>query len=172
MSFKKGNTEQSSKTQLYQTKTVSEKNISGKNNDMTHLLHLNKYFIESNVEELEKYIHEENIYDSDVKTVLNHHNIETINVPDPYNIYPVFYSILFNKNDQTTILSSLIQNGANLNQIYKFEEGPNKGEQHTIFTLACLKNLPNVIKLLIDNPQIYPNFAITPTADTKNITRL
>ena len=240
MSFKKGNTEQSSKTQLYQTKTVSEKNISGKNNDMTHLLHLNKYFIESNVEELEKYIHEEKIYDSEeiaiaikkllekydptnknfykmldillkrkwpinkvleisqkdypkflifeenkpkqkitlltlaikledeefVKTVLNHHNIETINMPDPYNIYPVFYSILFNKKDQTTILSSLIQNGANLNQIYKFEEGPNKGEQHTIFTLACLKNLPNVIKLLIDNPQIYPNFAITPTADT------
>ena len=65
MSFKKGNTEQSSKTQLYQTKTVSEKNISGKNNDMTHLLHLNKYFIESNVEELEKYIHEEKIYDSE-----------------------------------------------------------------------------------------------------------
>ena len=65
MSHKKVNIEQSSKPQLYQTMSVSDKNIPGKNIDMTltHLLHLNQYINESKIEELQNYILEEKISD-------------------------------------------------------------------------------------------------------------
>ena len=48
MSHKKVNIEQSLKPQLYQTMSVSDKNIPGKKIDLTltHLLHLNHYINE------------------------------------------------------------------------------------------------------------------------------
>ena len=242
MSHKKGNIDQT-KTQLYKTISVSEKNISGKNINLTltHLLHLNQYINESNIEELKKYIQEEKISDSKeigdiikellkkygpdnkkfyimldillktgwpinseldlspkdypklfnfeegennemtltlltlaiilededfVKTVLKYHDKKSINKPDDKGLNAIIYSILYNKNDSTNILELLIERGADVHQIFKLDVGPNKYENHSIFTLACSQNLPNVIKYLIDNTEIYVNFAITPTGDT------
>ena len=246
MSHKKVNIEQSSKPQLYQTMSVSEKNIPGKNIDktLTHLLHLNQYINESKIEELKNYIQEEKISDPKeigniikellkkyestnknfyimldillntgwpinyeieisqkdypklfnnlnyeeneinemtltlltlaiilddeefVKTVLNYHDINTINKPDNKGLCAIVYSILYNKNDKTNILELLLKKGADIDRVYKINIGPNKYLHHSIFTLACSQNLPNVIKYLIDNTKVYVNYGVTPTGDT------
>ena len=246
MSHKKVNIDQSSKPQLYQTMSVSEKNIPGKNIDMTltHLLHLNQFINESKIEELKNYIQEEKIsdpkeigniikellkkydptnknfyimldillntgwpinyeieisekdyprlfnyfnYEDDendemrltllslaiiledeefVKTVLKYHDRNSINKPDNKGLTAIIYSILYNKDDKTNILELLLKKGSDIDRIYKIDIEPYKYEQHSIFTLACSQNLPNVIKYLIDNSKVYVNYAITPTGDT------
>ena len=243
MSHKKGDIAQSSKAQFYQNYSVSEKNISGENNNLTltHLLHLNQIINESNIEQLKQYIQEEKISDQKeiediikallkkyypdnenfyimldillqtgwpidseieisrkdypeffghdeneknemtmtlltlaiiledevfVKTILNYHDAKSINKPDDKGLNAIIYSLLYNKKDQTNILELLIKKGADINQIFKLDISPNKYEKHSIFTLACLLNLPNVIKYLIDNTQVYVNFPVTPTGDT------
>ena len=98
--------------------------------------------------------------------VLKYHDKNTINEKDEKGQNAIINSILFNKNDNTDIINLLISHGANLNITFKLEISPNKFEEHSLFTLACYKNLPNVIKLLLDNPQIYVNFQVHPTGDT------
>ena len=100
------------------------------------------------------------------KIVLKYHDKNTINEKDEKGQNAIINSILFNKNDNTDIINLLISHGANLNITFKLEISPNKFEEHSLFTLACYKNLPNVIKLLLDNPQIYVNFQVHPTGDT------
>ena len=100
------------------------------------------------------------------KIVLKYHDKNTINEKDVKGQNAIINSILFNKNDNTDIINLLISHGANLNITFKLEISPNKFEEHSLFTLACYKNLPNVIKLLLDNPQIYVNFQVHPTGDT------
>ena len=100
------------------------------------------------------------------KIVLKYHDKNTINERDEKGLNAIINSILFNKNDNTDIINLLISHGADLNIIFKLEIAPNKLEEHSLFTLACYKNLPNVIKLLLDNPQIYVNFQVQPTGDT------
>ena len=100
------------------------------------------------------------------KLVLKYHDKNTINEKDEKGQNAIINSILFNKNDNTDIINLLISHGANLNITFKLEISPNKFEEHSLFTLACYKNLPNVIKLLLDNPQIYVNFQVHPTGDT------
>ena len=100
------------------------------------------------------------------KIVLKYHDKNTINEKDEKGQNAIINSILFNKNDNTDIINLLLSHGANLNITFKLEISPNKFEEHSLFTLACYKNLPNVIKLLLDNPQIYVNFQVHPTGDT------
>ena len=100
------------------------------------------------------------------KIVLKYHDKNTINEKDEKGQNAIINSILYNKNDNTDIINLLISHGANLNITFKLEISPNKFEEHSLFTLACYKNLPNVIKLLLDNPQIYVNFQVHPTGDT------
>ena len=236
MSHVKGNTDQTSKGQLYQTNSVSEKHIPSGKYDLTHILHLKEIINQFQVEELQNYIQKEKpsqieiktsinellkIYESKnqnfyimldillktgfpinsginfqmkeipknfsfeendevtlltlgillddidfVKTVLKYHDKKTINQKDKKGLNPIIYSILFNKNDNVDIFNLLIANGADMNQAFKIEVMPNKFEEHSIFTLACSKNLPNLIKLLIDNPQTYINYKINPSGDT------
>ena len=236
MSHIKGNTDQTSKGQLYQSNSVSEKHIPSGKYDLTHILHLKEFINQFQVEELQNYIQKEKpsqveiktainellkIYDPKnqkfyimleiflktgfpvnsninfqakefssnfnfqendeitllnlgillddfvfVKTVLKYHDKKSINQKDKKGLNAIIYSILFNKNDSTDIFSLLISSGAEINQIFKIELIPNMFEEHSLFTLACFKNLPNIIKLLIDNPQTYINFKINPSGDT------
>ena len=236
MSHLKGNNDQTLNNKIYQTKTVSDKNIPTNNNDLTHVLHLNELIKQSQVENLLNYIQKEKLSlfeiniginellkkyepknedfysmldiflqtgfpinyglnfpkkelllnfnldenekinlttlailleDIDfLKTVLKYHDMKTINQKDEKGFSPIIYSILYNNNDTTDILSLLISAGADINQIFKLEVAPNKFEDHSVFTLACYKNLPKVIKVLIDYPQTYVNFSVNPTGDT------
>jgi DNA polymerase sigma len=238
MSHLKGNIDQSSKGKLYQTKTVSDKNIPSTKNDLTHVLHLNDYIKQSKVEDLFNYIQKEKpsqfeikiainellkkyepkneifynmldiflktgwpinfginipqteaqkIYNFElneneeitllnlaillndiefVKLVLKYHDQQSINQLDKKGYNAIVYSVLYNKNDNTDVIKLLIANGANVNQNFKIEISPNKYEDHSIFTIACYKNLPNIIKVLVDNPQTYVNFTINPSGDT------
>ena len=236
MSHLKGNNDQTSKGQLYQTNSVSEKHIPSGKYDLTHILHLKEIINKFQVEELQNYIQKEKpsqieiktainellkIYESKnpnfyimldillktgfpinsginfqfkelpknfdfeendeinllmlgillddkdfVKTVLKYHDKKSINQKDKKGLNPIIYSILFNKNDNTDIFNLLLSNGADMNQAFKIQIMPNKYEEHSIFTLACSKNLPNLIKLLMDNPQTYINYKISPSGDT------
>ena len=236
MSHLKGNNDQTSKGQLYQTNSVSEKHIPSAKYDLTHILHLKEIINKFQVEELQNYIQKEKpsqieiktainellkIYESKnpnfyimldillntgfpinsginfqfkelpknfdfeendeinllmlgillddkdfVKTVLKYHDKKSINQKDKKGLNTIVYSILFNKNDNTDIFNLLLSNGADMNQAFKIQIMPNKYEEHSIFTLACSKNLPNLIKLLMDNPQTYINYKISPSGDT------
>ena len=144
MSYKKGNSEQSSKTQFYQTKTVSEKNISGKNNDMTHLLHLNTYFTESNIEELEKYIDEENIYDSEeianaIKKLLEIYD------PTNKNFYKML-DILLNRNWPINKVLEISQK--DYPKFLIFEENKPR-EKITLLTLAIKLEDEDFVKTVL-----------------------
>ena len=78
-----------------------------------------------------------------VKTVLNYHDINSINKPDNKGLCAIIYSILYNKNDKTNILELLLKKGADIDRVYKINIGPNKYLHHSIFTLACSQNLPS-----------------------------
>ena len=54
-----------------------------------------------------------NILDDEefVKTVLNYHDINSINKPDNKGLCAIIYSILYNKNDKTNILELLLKKG-------------------------------------------------------------
>jgi CCR4-NOT transcription complex subunit 4 len=78
-----------------------------------------------------------------VKTVLNYHDINSINKPDNKGLFAIIYSILYNKNDKTNILELLLKKGADIDRVYKINIGPNKYLHHSIFTLACSQNLPS-----------------------------
>ena len=101
-----------------------------------------------------------------VKIVLKYHDKKTINQIDNKGRSAIVYSILYNKNDNTDILNLLIANESEVNQTFKLETTPNKIEDHSIFTLACKKNLPNIIKVLVNNPNVYVNYAVYPSGDT------
>ena len=59
MSHIKGNNDQTSKGQLYQTNSVSEKHIPSGKYDLTHILHLKEIINKFQVEELQNYIQKE-----------------------------------------------------------------------------------------------------------------
>ena len=101
-----------------------------------------------------------------IRLVLKYHDTKTINQKDQKGFSPIIYSILNNKNDNTDILNMLITAGADMNQTVKLGTEPNKFQEHSPFTLACLKNLPKNIKLLLDNQKTYVNFGVIPTGDT------
>ena len=88
MSHLKGNIDQSSKGKLYQTKTVSDKNIPSTKNDLTHVLHLNDYIKQSKVEDLFNYIQKEKPSQFEIKIAIN----ELLKKYEPKN--EIFYNML------------------------------------------------------------------------------
>ena len=88
MSHLKGNIDQSSKGKLYQTKTVSDKNIPTTKNDLTHVLHLNDYIKQSKVEDLFNYIQKEKPSQFEIKIAIN----ELLKKYEPKN--EIFYNML------------------------------------------------------------------------------
>ena len=84
-----------------------------------------------------------NILDDEefVKTVLNYHDINSINKPDNKGLCAIIYSILYNKNDKTNILELLLKKGADIDRVYKINIGPNKYLHHSIFNSDSVKSL-------------------------------
>ena len=71
MSHNKGNTEQSSKSKIYQIKTVSEKNLCRSNNDVTLTLHLNGLIEQYQIKDIENFIEKEKPSSQILKTGIN-----------------------------------------------------------------------------------------------------
>ena len=71
MSHNKGNTEQSSKSKIYQTKTISDKNLPTSNNDVTLTLHLNGLIEQYQIKDIENFIEKEKPSSQILKTGIN-----------------------------------------------------------------------------------------------------
>lgn len=231
MSHIKGNSEQQ-KAKIYQTKTVSDKNIPSGKNDLTHILHLNKLIEQSSPKDLLLFIEKETPSQYAIKTVVNElikkydtknenfykildillqagggnpnymlnfvdnehpKNLEKddeitllmfavimqdiemvkivlkydkeVNTQNQSGKTALVYDILYNKNDDISILNLLIEHNANVNQVFKLEINPNKFEYYSVFTLACHKDLPKHLKVLIDN-HVDVNYQTSITLDT------
>ena len=89
-----------------------------------------------------------------------------INKVDSFNRNAIIYCIIFNDNDNTDILEILINKKANINSITKIEMQPNIYEDHSVLTLACFKNLINVVKVLLKDILLNVNFQTSPNLDT------
>ena len=232
MSHLKGNIDQQ-KGKLYQTKTVSDKNIPSGKNDLTHILHLNKLIEQSSPQDLLLFFEKEKPSQHAIKTVVNelikkydiknenfykildillsqggspnyaldftegdfpkNLNLEKneeitllmfavimqdidmvkiilkydkeIDIKNKSGKTALIYNILYNKNDETEILKLLLEHNANVNQNFKIEINPNKYEMNSIFTLACYKDFPRNLKILIDN-HVDVNYQTSLNGDT------
>ena len=71
MSYIKGNNETPSKVSIYQTKTVSDKNIHTVNNDLTQTLYLNALIENNQFQEIENFIKKENSSTITLKNGIN-----------------------------------------------------------------------------------------------------
>ena len=233
MSYLKGNNDQILKGKIYQTKTVSDKNLPTSNNDLTLTLYLNKLIDQYQIRELENFISQEkpssSILENGISLSLKKYNLgdknfyklldilfqagaspdisintnskdnpklpniqekenitllmlgirlddielintvlkysPNINKCDSLGRNAIIYSILYNQNDSTDILNILIKNKADIDFDLKIQVAPNQYEQHSVFTLACYKDLPRVVKCLIDN-YVNVNYKIKPEYDT------
>ena len=87
-----------------------------------------------------------------------------INQCDSIGRSAIIYAIIYNHNDSTKILNLLIKNNANINFNLKIQMN-HQLEYHSVFTLACYKDLPRITKCLIDN-YVDVNFKIKPGDDT------
>ena len=98
-----------------------------------------------------------------INIILNYHPF--INQKDVNGRTPLIYAIIYNKNDSTDIIKLLIKNKANINYSLNIETNENIYEIHSVFTLACLQNLPRVTKILLENG-VDANFRTKPNGDT------
>jgi hypothetical protein len=89
-----------------------------------------------------------------------------INKTDSLKRNAIIYSIIFNDNDNTDMLEILINKNANINSVTKIELQPNIYEDHSVLTLACFKNLINIVKILLKNDNLIVNFQTSPNLDT------
>ena len=87
-----------------------------------------------------------------------------INQCDSIGRSAIIYAIIYNHNDSTKILNLLIKNNANINFNLKIQMN-HQLEYHSVFTLACYKDLPRITKCLIDN-YVDVNYKIKPGDDT------
>ena len=71
-----------------------------------------------------------------IKIILNNPFID-INKIDSKNRNAIFYSVIYDNNDNNQIISLLIKNQANINSFAKIEVLNQNYEIHSIFTLAC-----------------------------------
>ena len=98
-----------------------------------------------------------------INIILNYHPF--INQKDVNGRTPLIYAIIYNKNDSTDIIKLLIKNKANINYSLNIETNENIYEIHSVFTLACLQNLPRVTKILLENG-VDVDFRTKPNGDT------
>lgn len=77
----------------------------------------------------------------------------------------VIYALIYDQSDSTTIMQLLIEHGANINYSLKLEMNAGVYEYHSAFTIACFKDLPNIVRLLLDN-FVNVNFTTEPNKDT------
>ena len=232
MSYIKGSNETTPKNKIYQTKTVSEKNIAG-GKDLTFSLYLKKSIDENQIKETEELLKKENpssdILNNAISSLLKKYNLgdgnfyklldlllqagaspdisisnnsqenpklpnisekenitllmlgiilndidliniilkynPNINQCDSFGKNAILYAVINNNNDSTKILNLLINNKANINSALNIQFSPNQYEYHSVFTLACLGNLPRITKFLIDN-YADVNFIIKPSGNT------
>ena len=99
-----------------------------------------------------------------IKIILNNPFID-INKIDSKNRNAIFYSVIYDNNDNNQIISLLIKNQANINSFAKIEVLNQNYEIHSIFTLACYKGLINIVKVLLEN-NVNVNFQTKPKEDT------
>ena len=95
-----------------------------------------------------------------IKKILNFS--QDINQNDSNNKNAIIYSVLYNRNDDPEIVNLLINKKANINSTAKIE---NLYEIHSVFTLACLKGLNNIVRILLEN-MVNVNFQTQPKGDT------
>ena len=232
MSYTKGSNEPTSKNKIYQTKTVSEKNITG-GKDLTLTLYLNKLIDQYQIEDIEDFLKKENpssdILNNAISLLLKKYNLgdgnfyklldlllqagaspdisinnnsqenskipnisekenitllmlgimindidlinivlkynPNINQCDSFGKNAMLYAVINNHNDSTKIINLLINNKANINSALNIQFSQNQIEFHSVFTLACLQNLPRITKCLIDN-YVDVNFIVKPSGNT------
>jgi len=88
-----------------------------------------------------------------------------INQNDGNNKNAIIYSVLYNNNDNTEIFNLLLNNKANINSETKIETKNNFYEVHSVFTLACVKGLNNIVRILLEK-KVNVNFQTKPNGDT------
>ena len=232
MSHIKGNNESTSKGKLYQTKTVSDKNLPTTSNEVSlTTIHLIKLIDQYQIKEIEAFLEkekfspnnlikginlllkkykkdDENFYklldillqagaspdvcitynspdnskiiaEKDNVTLLMfgiiYNDIELINIilkyhpninqSDSSGKSAIIYAIINHHNDSTNILNILLKNEAYINYTFKIQVNQNQYEIHSVFTLACLQDLPNITKCLLDN-NVDVDFKVKPSGDT------
>ena len=97
-----------------------------------------------------------------IKKILKFQN--DINQNDSNNKNAIIYSVIYNNNDNTEIFNLLLKEKADINSLTKIEIN-NLYEIHSVFTLACLKGLNNIVRILLDN-MVNVNFQTQPRGDT------
>ena len=104
------------------------------------------------------------VNDIDLINIILKYN-PNINQSDSFGKNAILYAVINNHNDSTKILNLLINNKANINSTLNIQFSQNQIEYHSVFTLACLQNLPRITKCLIDN-YADVNFIIKPSGNT------
>ena len=82
---------------------------------------------------------------------------------DSFERNAIIYAILYDNNDSTKIINILINNNANINYSYNLQK--NSVQYYSVLSLACCKNLVNIVKCLLDN-NVDINFRTKPEGDT------
>ena len=146
MSHIKGNNESTSKGKIYQTKTVSDKNLPTTGNEVTLTLHLNRLIEQYQVKDMEIFIEQEkpspNILNNVINSLLNKYNSGDEN----------FYKLL----------DLLLQSGASPNYCieHKSQENPNiknifEKENVSLLMLGIMLNDIEFINIILKyNPNI------------------
>ena len=70
MSYMKNSNEAPSKNKIYQTKTVSEKNLTAGKSDLTLTLYLNKFIDQYQIQEIDTFLKRENPSSENLKTAI------------------------------------------------------------------------------------------------------
>jgi len=84
---------------------------------------------------------------------------------DCMNRTALIYAIIFNDNDSLDIFNILIKNKANINYSLNLQISLNSVQYHSVFSLACAKDLVNIVKCLLDN-NVDTNFRTQPEGDS------
>ena len=98
-----------------------------------------------------------------INIILKYH--PNINQSDSSGKSAIIYAIINHHNDSTNILNILLKNEAYINYTFKIQVNQNQYEIHSVFTLACLQDLPNITKCLLDN-NVDVDFKVKPSGDT------
>ena len=84
---------------------------------------------------------------------------------DCINRTALIYAIIFNDNDSLDIVNILIKNKANINYSLNLQISLNSVQYHSVLSLACAKDLVNIVKCLLDN-NVDTNFKTQPEGDS------
>lgn len=96
--------------------------------------------------------------------ILQNSQFKNINISDKNGKNALFYSLLFNKNDDSSLIKLLISKGININSEAKIEIN-NKIYTHSPLSLATNNNMLNCFKELLNNGAD-PNYKVEPDGDT------